>query len=96
MMEVQVYAPFHLAQLVLPSMRQRRQGWIVNISSGAGIHPKPPYPARAGAARSTAVCKRALERFHTASPRRSMTIALRSTWSSPGLVDTPGVAVQHD
>src|SRR5215475_2772126 len=37
MMEVQVYAPFHLSQLVLPSMRERKQGWIVNISSGAGI-----------------------------------------------------------
>ncbi|MEO8115790.1 MAG: SDR family NAD(P)-dependent oxidoreductase, partial [Phenylobacterium sp.] len=43
MMEVQVYAPFHLAQLVLPAMRERGQGWIVNISSPAGIHPKQPY-----------------------------------------------------
>src|SRR5512146_716569 len=46
MMEVQVYAPFHLAQLVLPSMQERRQGWIVNISSGAGIHPRQPDPQR--------------------------------------------------
>ena len=50
MMEVQVYAPFHLSQLVLPSMRERKQGWIVNISSGAGIHPKPPYTRRTGGA----------------------------------------------
>ena len=42
MMEVQVYAPFHLSQLVLPSMKERHTGWIINISSGAGIHPKPP------------------------------------------------------
>ncbi len=40
MMEVQVYAPFHLSQLVLPSMKERHTGWIVNISSGAGIHPE--------------------------------------------------------
>src|SRR5206468_9422547 len=46
MMEVQVYAPFHLSQLVLPAMRAKKQGWIVNISSGAGINPKPPYPRR--------------------------------------------------
>ena len=39
MLEVQVYAPFHLAQLVLPSMKARKSGWIVNISSGAGLHP---------------------------------------------------------
>ena len=45
MMEVQVYAPFHLSQLVLPSMKERHTGWIINISSGAGIHPKPPYDA---------------------------------------------------
>jgi NAD(P)-dependent dehydrogenase (short-subunit alcohol dehydrogenase family) len=48
MMEVQVWAPFHLSQLVLPSMRERKQGWIVNISSGAGIHPKQPYTRRGG------------------------------------------------
>ena len=35
MLEVQVYAPFHLAQLVLPSMKARKSGWIVNISSPA-------------------------------------------------------------
>ena len=77
MMEVQVYAPFHLSQLVLPSMRARKSGWIVNISSGAGLHPKPPYsPARrrhglrhvqggAGAV------------HHRAWPRRSMTTTSR-------------------
>src|SRR5213075_1551780 len=43
MMEVQVYAPFHLAQMVLPRMREKKSGWIVNISSGAGIHPKARY-----------------------------------------------------
>ena len=42
MMEVQVWAPMHLSQLVLPAMREKKAGWIVNISSGAGIHPKQP------------------------------------------------------
>ena len=38
MMEVQVWAPFHLSQLVLPAMRQKKSGAIINISSG-GRHP---------------------------------------------------------
>ena len=37
MMEVQVYAPFHLAQLVISGMRKRGGGAIVNISSPAGL-----------------------------------------------------------
>jgi citronellol/citronellal dehydrogenase len=44
MFEVQVRAPFELAQFVVPGMRQRNQGWILNITSRAGIHPQgPPY-----------------------------------------------------
>ncbi len=44
MFEVQVRAPFELAQFVVPGMRQRKQGWILNITSRAGIHPQgPPY-----------------------------------------------------
>src|SRR5438552_8220640 len=31
MFEVQVKAPFHLSQLVLPGMRERRLGWILNV-----------------------------------------------------------------
>lgn len=44
MFEVQVRAPFELAQMVVPSMRERGGGWILNITSRAGIHPQgPPY-----------------------------------------------------
>ena len=35
MMEVQVYAPFQLAQMVLPAMKEKQAGWILNISSHA-------------------------------------------------------------
>ena len=92
MMEVQVYAPFHLAQLVRPAMRERKQGWIVNISSPAGIHPKPPYTRRGGGT-VYGMCKAALERFTTglASEVADDNIAVNVV--SPGLVDTPGVAV---
>jgi len=93
MMEVQVYAPFHLAQLVLPSMRERHQGWIVNISSGAGIHPKPPY-VRAGRGGTVyGMCKAALERFTTGLASEVYDDGIAVNVVSPGLVDTPGVAV---
>ena len=93
MMEVQVYAPFHLSQLVLPSMRERRQGWIVNISSPAGIHPKPPY-LRAGRGGTVyGMCKAALERFTTGLASEVQDEGIAVNVVSPGLVDTPGVAV---
>jgi citronellol/citronellal dehydrogenase len=92
MMEVQVWAPFHLAQLVLPSMRERRQGWIVNISSPAGIHPKPPYTRRTGGA-VYGMCKAALERFTTGLASEVYEDNVAVNVVSPGLVDTPGVAV---
>ena len=44
MFEVQVRAPYELAQLVVPSMRERKRGWILNITSRAGVHPQgPPF-----------------------------------------------------
>src|SRR5439155_18564777 len=47
MFEVQVRAPFELAQLVLPDMKAAGRGWILNISSLAAVHPQgPPYEAR--------------------------------------------------
>src|SRR5215831_10440447 len=66
MFDVQVDAPFHLAQLVLPGMRDRGQGWILNISSGAARHPGFPPNARAGRGGTVyGMCKAALERFST-------------------------------
>ncbi|MDZ4373528.1 MAG: SDR family NAD(P)-dependent oxidoreductase [Phenylobacterium sp.] len=92
MMEVQVWAPFHLSQLVLPSMRERKQGWIVNISSGAGIHPKQPYNRRGGGT-VYGMCKAALERFTTGLASEVYDDHVAVNVVSPGLVDTPGVAV---
>lgn len=66
MFAVQVEAPLHLAQLVLPGMRQRRSGWILNISSRAAIHPALPPGPRAGRGGTVyGMCKAALERFTT-------------------------------
>ena len=41
MTDVQVWAPFELAQRVLPGMQEKGSGWILNISSHAAIHPTP-------------------------------------------------------
>jgi NAD(P)-dependent dehydrogenase (short-subunit alcohol dehydrogenase family) len=92
MFEVQVWAPLHLCQLVLPSMRQRREGWIVNISSGAAIHPKQPYNRRGGGT-IYGMCKAALERFTTGLAAEVYDDNIAVNVISPGLVDTPGVAV---
>jgi citronellol/citronellal dehydrogenase len=45
MFEVNFHAPIDLAQAVIPAMRERGEGWIVNVSSGsARITPGPPFP----------------------------------------------------
>jgi citronellol/citronellal dehydrogenase len=44
MVELQLWAPFELGQLVVPQMRAQGGGHILNISSRAGIHPfGPPF-----------------------------------------------------
>jgi NAD(P)-dependent dehydrogenase (short-subunit alcohol dehydrogenase family) len=40
---VNVVAPLHLAQLLLPGMRERRRGVIVNITSDAGVNAYPGW-----------------------------------------------------
>ncbi len=93
MLEVQVYAPFHLSQLVLPGMKAKKSGWIVNISSGAGLHPKQPYLAGARGGTVYGLCKAALERFTTGLASEVQSDGIAVNVVSPGLVDTPGVAV---
>ena len=66
--EANVRAPFELCQLVLASMRERRHGWIVNISSATAEHPKgPPFAAweQMGGHMLYASSKAALNRFTT-------------------------------
>lgn len=92
MMEVQVYAPFHLSQLVLPSMKERKSGWILNISSHAALHPQP-NPAMRGGGGGTVygMCKAALERFTTGLASEVIGDNIGVNVISPGLVATPGV-----
>ena len=68
MFELQVRAPFELAQLVLPGMRERRRGWILNVTSRAGVNPiGPPFEKLhvAGGFTVYGMCKAALDRFTT-------------------------------
>jgi citronellol/citronellal dehydrogenase len=96
MLEVQVRAPFELAQLVLPAMRARKQGWILNISSGAARHPEgPPYSSRARGGTVYGLCKAALERFTSGLAAEVYEDGIAVNALSPsGLVPTPGV-VHH-
>jgi citronellol/citronellal dehydrogenase len=42
--ECNVIAPLHLAQAVIPGMRDAGAGWIVNLTSaGANLHQGPPF-----------------------------------------------------
>lgn len=92
MLEVQVYAPFHLSQLVLPGMIERESGWILNISSHAALHPAKDSGGRGGTVYG--ICKAALERFTTGLASEVYEKGIGVNVISPGLVATPGV-VHH-
>ena len=48
MFEVNFHAPIDLAQAVIPAMRAKGEGWIVNLSSGgARLVDGPPFPQSA-------------------------------------------------
>jgi citronellol/citronellal dehydrogenase len=97
MFAVQVEAPFHLATLVLPGMRARGAGWIVNISSVAARHPAIPPDAWGGRGGTVyGMCKAALERFSTglAAELYPDNIAVNAL-SPTRVVPTPGTIFHH-
>ncbi|MCW2496711.1 SDR family NAD(P)-dependent oxidoreductase [Jatrophihabitans sp.] len=98
MFELQVNAPFHLAQLVLPDMVERGSGWIVNISSRAASHPAgPPFGTLARRGFTVyGMCKSALERMSTGLAAEVTHLGVRVNALSPwDNVATPGTA-HHD
>jgi citronellol/citronellal dehydrogenase len=96
MFEVQVKAPMHLAQLVLPGMRQRGAGTILNISSRAAIHPQLPPTGRARGGTVYGMCKAALERFSTGLAAEVHADGIAVNALSPNrVVPTPGTVFHH-
>ena len=97
MFAVQVEAPFELARLVLPGMREGGAGWILNISSKAAFH--PPIPPTARAARGGTVygmVKAALERFSTGLAAEVYQDNIAVNALSPAkVVPTPGTIFHH-
>lgn len=44
MFEMHVFAPMHLTQLAIPAIRERGTGWVLNLTSVAGMQPEgPPF-----------------------------------------------------
>jgi NAD(P)-dependent dehydrogenase (short-subunit alcohol dehydrogenase family) len=98
MLEMQFIAPFELSQLVVPSMYERGQGWILNISSRAAEHAVgPPYPKIYDFGWTMyGPCKAALERLTTALAAEGHKHGLRVNSLAPlANVATPG-AGDHD
>jgi citronellol/citronellal dehydrogenase len=96
MFEVQVAAPLHLSQMVLPGMVAKGEGWILNISSRAALHPRiPPDPRRIGAT-VYGMCKAAVERFSTGLASEAYVDNVAVNALSPNLVvPTPGTLFHH-
>jgi len=97
MFAVQVEAPFHLATLVLPGMRARGAGWILNISSRAALHPAilpDAWGERGGTVYG--MCKAALERLSSglAAEVYRDNIAVNAL-SPTRVVPTPGTIFHH-
>jgi citronellol/citronellal dehydrogenase len=95
MFEVQVTAPFHLARLVLPGMRERRRGWILNISSLASRHPALD-DTRLHGGTVYGMCKAAIERFTTGLAAEVHADGVMVNALAPNrVVPTPGTLFHH-
>jgi citronellol/citronellal dehydrogenase len=93
MVELQVWAPYHLTQLVLPGMYERGRGWVLNISSRAAHHPVgPPFdPIQERGFSVYGMGKAALERFTTALAAEGWARGVRANALAPeDNVATPG------
>jgi citronellol/citronellal dehydrogenase len=92
--EVNVRAPFEMTQLVLPGMRARKRGWILNISTSLAAHPKgPPYDEFAirGGGTLYGMTKAALDRLSSGLAAETFTDNIVVNSLSPvGAVMTPG------
>lgn len=66
MFDLNVNAPIDLAQQLLPSLREKKNGWILNISSATAFQPNVPYrdsPQAAHICVAYGATKAALDRY---------------------------------
>ena len=94
-LRVNVVAPLHLTQLLLPAMREQRQGVIINVSSDAGVN---AYPGWGGYGTS----KAALEHLSRILAVETSGSGIRVYVVDPGDMNTemhrdaePGVDLSH-
>ena len=68
MVEVQLWAPYELAQLVVPKMKEKGEGWILNVTSRAATTaPGPPFDeVHKGGFTVYGLVKAGLDRFSNA------------------------------
>jgi NAD(P)-dependent dehydrogenase (short-subunit alcohol dehydrogenase family) len=83
MMGVNLYGTVHAMQAVLPSMRARPRGNIVNIASLAGRRGLPPLGGYCAT-------KFAVVRSHRRAPRGTLW-NITASLMMPGIIDTPMV-----
>src|SRR5208283_215852 len=87
--EVNLRGPFLYAHAVLPSMRTRRTGRIINVASIAGVQAIPTMSAYV-------VSKTALIRFSEVLARETAGDGIQVFAIHPGTVRTPMNAYLHD
>ena len=80
-MAINLRGPFLMARLVLPIMRARQRGQIVNISSEAGLEIYQGFGAYA-------VAKHAVNTLHELIQRENQELGIRVTSVCPGVVAT--------
>lgn len=82
--ELNVFAAVHMVQLVLPGMRERAWGRIINISSENGTQPYPDMIAYSAS-------KGALDNFSKALSKQCGPEGILVNTVSPAFVDTPAL-----
>ncbi len=89
--DINMFAPWRLSQLVVPTMRERGEGWILNISSATSFWPEYPFSDFDALSILYGSTKAALERFTTGLAAAVVKDGIRVNSMAPvGAVPTEG------